>query len=192
MKGANMKNALVLLVVGMLAGCVRPPVPVFKAERIADGKADGLAGKMWGKVEYAPKQYAGFVYDSTGVYANLHGVGPPEILALQFYASKGHKGMLRRRICLFAGELMGFALDPPDSNVIHATPAPALPEGQFKWLGRPRIAKRAWVYGRTFWISWKALGLDGPPAEGQISVFICAMQRKGKGASFRVDAKNTR
>ena len=183
-----MKKALVFLAVLVLAGCGRPPVPVFNAEKVADGKADELAANNWGKVEYAPKQYAGFVYDSTGLYGNLHGVGAPEIVSLWFHASKDHKGIARRRICLFVEQLTWSPACTSGSDVIHATPPPGLSEGHFKWLGQPGLVKQGFVYRKTFWISWKAFGLDGPPAEGKLRVSIHAMQRKGTGASFLVDA----
>lgn len=187
-----MKKALVFLVAGIVAGCGRPPVPVFNAERVADGKADELAGNMWGKVEYAPKQYAGFAYDPTGVYGNLHGVGPPEIISLRFRASKGHRTMARREI--FLSDLMHLSGHPSIAEVIRAAPTDGRTEEQFKWLfpHRARSTARASRYDRTFWISWKALGLDSPPAEGELRVSIWAMERKGTGASFLVDAKSTR
>lgn len=186
-----MKSALVLLAAVVLAGCSRPPVPVFNAERVADGTAESLAGTMWGKVEYAPKQYAGFAYDSTGVYGNLHGVNPPEILSLRFRDSKGLAATTDIRIWLFPRHLMPSAMLPSDSSAILVTPAAALPEGQFKWLGQPLIGKRPSWYGRTFWISWKAMGWDGPPAEGELGVYIQALKRKGTGASFRIATDST-
>jgi hypothetical protein len=45
-------------------------------------------------------------------------------------------------------------------------------------------------YGRTFWVSWKAIGLDGPPAEGEFRISVNAMQDKGPGVAFRVNAGN--
>jgi len=171
-----MKNALVFLVAGMLSGCGQPPVPASKAERVADGKADALAGNMWGKIEYAPKQYVGFAYDSTGVYGNLHGENPPELIRLTLSVSRDGKGSLRK-LYLPSVALIGGS---PAGSTAHLV----VPDVELKWLGRPLMAKRAFVYGRTFWIPWRAFELAGPPADGKVRISVHAMQRKGTGARF--------
>ncbi|KKK52496.1 hypothetical protein LCGC14_3104330, partial [marine sediment metagenome] len=171
-----MKRTLVLLIAGILAGCARAPVPVFQAERIAAGKADALAGSVWGKIEYAPKQYAGFAYDSTGVYGSLHGQNPPELIKLTLTASKNGKSSLRM---LYVPSMALYGGRPPGI----AGP-PVVPDVGLKWLGRGTIAQMASVYGRSFWIPWKAFELDGPPT-GRVSVSVHAMRRQGRGVSFR-------
>ncbi len=173
-----MRKTVVILIAGMLAGCGQAPIPAFEAERVADGQADAVASSMWGKIEYAPKQYAGFAYDSTGVYGNLHGENPPELIRLILTVSRDGKGSLRMlylpRIVLYAGS-------PADSKADLV-----VPNVQLKWLGAPLIAKRAFAYGRSFWIPWGAFELDGPPTDGKVRISVHAMQRKGPGASFLV------
>jgi len=178
-----MKKTLVFLIAGMLAGCGQAPVPVFQAERVAAGKADALASSAWGRIEYAPKQYAGFAYDSTGVYGNLHGQNAPELIKLILTASKDGKSCLRMlylpSIVLYGGWPAG-TMRPR-----------VVPDVGLKWLGEPLIAKRVFVYGTTFWIPWKAFELDGPPTDGRVRISVHAMRRRGAGANFLLGRNTT-
>jgi len=170
-----MKRTLVFVVGGLLAGCGQAPVPVFQARRIADGDADALAASAWGKTEYARKQYAGFAYDSTGVYGNLHGEYPPELFRLTLRASGDGKSFLRM-------------LYLPSASLRYGLPdgvgwARVAPDVGLKWLGGGGVSQLGRVYGRSFWIRWKAFDSDGPPS-GAVEVAVHGMAREGKGARF--------
>ena len=173
-----MNRTLVFLIAAMLAGCGRTPIPVFQAERVADGKADALAGRTWGKIEYAPKQYAGFAYDSTGVYGNLHGLNPPELIRMTLLASKD--GNRCRRTLYLPSAALCSALTAKSTRHL------MVPDVGLKWLGPDMglTAQMALVYGRTFWIPWTAFELDSPPTDGKVSVYVVGMRRQGTGARF--------
>ncbi len=168
-----MKTAFAfLLAVVALAGCGKPPLATFEAIRVSDDKAGELASSTWGKVMYVPKQYAGFAYDSTGVYGNLHGLYAPEAVMVSFVAQEKKGLFVHRNICIPHDELMGHPVGPASDLI--------------EWRGQPMIAAQFGSYGRTFWVSWKALGLKGPPPDGEVHISVYAMTRSGDGVRFRV------
>jgi hypothetical protein len=193
-----MKHSLVCLVLMVLAGCGQSAVP-SKAERVDDSKVHEWIGNQWGNRgnQYAPHHYAGFAYDSTGVYGNLHGGTekflnqPPDVVAVAFIASKqvtsasppSRQLIARRDIYLFGRELMPV---PEVAGYTPAASAPGLSDNQFKWLdkGDMVVTKRATSYNRTFWISWQAIGLDGPAADGELQIFVSALVRQEPAGSF--------
>jgi len=182
MKGVNMKKMLVVLMLGFLSGCEQPRVRRIEAERVPDSKVQELASSNWGKIEYAPGQYAGFAFDSSGVYGNLHGTEDTRVVRITFSRPRE----LPRAELFFSGVELSFV---SDANTEDLAPRYHAPEGQFRWLGRPLA--RDLAYGRTFWISWKALGPGLPAPDGTLEVYVFAMWTdEAPGAAFRIDANS--
>ena len=177
---------LTLFLAGLITGCVEKPLVSHSIRQIADKEAEQFIKKYeWGKEEYAHKQFAGFVYDSTGIYGNLHGRKAPEVIWIRFAVSQDDKHIIR-------------TIDLPRSSLYLYFPLTSPREKQgcfigiepnhFKWLYGYPSAQNVY-YGKTFWLSWKAFGLQEPPEEGKLRISIHAMQRVGKGACFEAAEK---
>lgn len=181
-----MKKTLVVLMLVFLTGCEQPRVRVFEVERVADKKAQELASVNWGKIEYAPGEYAGFAYDSSGLYGNLHGTNTPQLVAISFHR---FRELPRAELFFSWVELQFIEYAYPDELL---APRHHAPEGQFKWMGTPvATGSSGSSYGRTFWISWKALGPGLPGPDGRLEVHVNCM-RSTSGAKFEIDANSAK
>jgi hypothetical protein len=179
----------------VMAGCGQPAVAPkaavpSKVELPNENKVHELVGKAWGKTLYAPGQYAGFTYDSTGIYGNLNGdeqqAGTIPVVAVKFVASKREGSQLVetawRMVYLANYEFTSSNI--PTSAAMHG-----FTDDQFKWLdkdGRTKAQEKS-IYYRTFWISWKGFGLDGPPVGGELWLAFEALTPKEPGYAFIVD-----
>jgi hypothetical protein len=183
---------LMSVAAAMLVSCAQP-VPVFKAERLDErGLVNGLF-HIWGNVEYAPRQYAAFAYDSTWLYGNLNGVNPPEVIELTIVFPVGEAGTAagvsgkqatptHMQILMPGGLEMRLSGESP---LTARTPStfPAR-EQLIEWIGEPGIGTLRGPYGRMFRISWQSLGMDGPPVGKDMKIVVRALQPTGPGAAF--------
>ena len=83
-------RSVILLAAGiLLSGCAVPEA--FPIPKVGDKDAPAakdLPRHDWGKHQFAPDNYAGFAYDATGVYFNLHGKRMPELLLVSFSVNR--------------------------------------------------------------------------------------------------------
>jgi hypothetical protein len=163
------------------------PVPVVPLERFDDASAEEQALHFQGAVEYAPKQYVACAYDSTGVYGRLNGTNPPQFIVISCVLMADKK-LLERNFIVAHYELQPAWPSLDEATATAAQRSEGMEDRQFRWVTGPIVAQLAFTYGRTFWISWKAFGLDRPPAEGEFRVRVSVLERRGDGVSFHVNA----
>jgi len=150
---------IALLVLVVLAGC-GPKVATLN--KMSDAPSKTFAQE----VEYAPKHFAALSWDQTGISGTLRGDSSVDGIVVFVQA-----GPHSRRF-VFAATGTGLTL------------ATNLPADQFRWTTDEAVMQLAGAYHRQFWISWKALGIDGPPTVNpEISVY--ALARQAPGAVFR-------
>ena len=178
-----MRLLLFLVLALLIAGCENQPITVFAPEHIDDNTGLKITNNVWGKNEYAPNCFAGFKYDSTGMYINLN-TGSPELIQVTFL----HIGGYLKKIYIESGwpaSNMGISIKPP--NEINSSTSTSAKDStsDYKNIG-PNSFTAQPFFCHTFWVSWNAIGLDGPPKEGTLNVYIIGMKRLRPGARYIV------
>ena len=154
-----MPRLIALLVLVVLAGC-GPKTATLNKMSEAPSKTFAL------EVEYAPHHQAAFSWDQTGVSGTLRGDRTVDGIVVFIQA-----GPHSRRF-IFSATGTGLTL------------VPSLSPDQFRWTTDEAIKQLAGAYHRQFWISWKALGLEGLP-QGAIEISVYALSPQAPGAVFR-------
>ena len=172
-----MRWAVLILPLIALSGCQQMPrrAELIKVPAV-EGARDREIGPSLAKTLFAPRQYAGFAWDDSGLYGHLHGGGFPGAVFMRISTRKGDRPG-HREVVFTQSNLCG----PRPGGVLH------LPLGlsaeEFRWLRPPGMPASG--YAVSFWVSWKALGLGGPPDE--VTVVVAALKTSGRRAVFKAD-----
>lgn len=184
-KGFMMKKVLAFLLLATLMGCGQPHVNAVDIRQVDDASADELTLEAWGEVSYAKKQFAGVACDVTGVYVNLHGHLPPEIIRIEFQPQDANANTMYLPGFPLAYGSLGKQPNLPadyfsnDASRGHSLDRP-------RWITPPVHMKLVGAYRTTFWLAWDALGMDDRPTDATFTVTITAMNRTGHPAAFNL------
>ena len=170
-----MRTYLFMVAIFLVAGCGRRPVPVFHALSVDSPSAE----RVWNRTEYARKHFVKASYDSSGITLLFGGMGTPEMVRISIRTSNIH----------FASFLIdGYSrLSPLSNKQEFSTPLPGIPEEHHKWTNNSDRCQLANAYAASLWLSWKCLGLDAPPEDGQVDIRVVGMKRDGLGVRLVTD-----
>jgi hypothetical protein len=168
MEGNTMRTYLFMVAIFLVAGCVGRQAPSFDALSVDSPSSE----RVWTETEYAKEQFVKASYDSSGITLIFSGVMPPEVVQVSLATSK----------IPFASFLItSHELFPHSLERITSMSLASIPEEHHKWTPS-ETHQLAGVYSHaTLWLSWKYLGLDAPPEDGFVVIFVVGMKRDGLG-----------